>query len=144
MAIKGALPDVNEPKDQESVFSGEVGHLECTASGVDEFGGEADVDMELYTNGQKWLNTALSKNYKADPEAIGNEEVQVDTYSKKTGMDQGKPSKCGVIQNGNHRTIWGFYHNKKIEITTTSSLGGGLNGTARKKKFDAMKYSTPT
>jgi len=140
MKIEGSLPDVNDPEDDVGVFSSEVGHLDCVTSGVEQFGGDAD--MELYTNGQNWLNTAVSKNYKEDKENIKEEEVKVTTYNKKTGGNIGNQAKCGVIENGNHRTIWSFYHKQGVTITPNPQLSGGLSGTKRKARFDDMVYGT--
>jgi hypothetical protein len=123
MKLNEAFPAVTDPiATGSSVFtdSGKQS-ISVKIPALDE--DDEDEVLPLFV-GQDYLNTDLSKSYKANKSNIagGKPEILWNTQDNYVS-----------IKEGHHRTIWSFYHGEEIDFQEA--------GLASKKFVGSMKYA---
>ena len=130
--LSGPFPAMNEEIiTGNKVFSGGSPQINLNMNSDDDE--EDDTSFELILS-QDYLNTELSKKYKADPSGIAGGAAELFFF------DEDK--KASVVE-GNHRAVWSLYHTNKVKFQQ-KEFGSKTNNIAEMKYQDTPQSQPET
>lgn len=105
MDLVGTFPTLNDIENDNTVFAdANIESFDVYLPHLKDDEKNDDGNRKLYV-GQDYLNTDLSKQYKSDKGTINSQRISMGT----------ERDEYFTVIDGNHRTVWGLYHNKTID-----------------------------